>query len=221
MGALLVAGLFFFREKNTKPINFMKGNQAADQDKTSAVAPSSVVKVQSLPQIQNLSVEDSVKWKTFEEIVKTKNDNDPRMDSQLKKLSPAIHEALFVKYKTVPAEARNERGLIVFLIARDFHSTADMQFLEKVYEESPCLSLSDCQKLSPEDPHHSTMNETTLTYPQQSGLYLIDQQLKEKPQLLSDAAFRSQIIQILIKAENFQVPKIQELARSIRSRYGL
>lgn len=227
LGALLIAGLFFYfksskeiPKESFKPsqLTFVKGNELPQ----SVTAPIAIEKKQEVTfQAENLTAEDQVKWKSFEEILKTKNDNDPRMDTQLKKLSPAVHAALYEKYDQIPAEDRNAKGLVIFLVARDINTIDDIQFMKKLYQESPCLSLADCKTIGPDDPHHSGVNETTLTYPQQSGLYLIEKQLKEKPQLLNDAAFRSGVIQILVQAESFPVPAIREKARAIRAAYGL
>lgn len=208
-------------------MNFSQGNElpkapsvAANVNVTEKVnKPDKIEEAAFHP--ENLTVEDQTKWTIFEAILKTKNDNDPRMDKTLKKLSPAVHEALYKKYETIPAEDRNAKGLVIFLVARELKTLEDIEFMKKVYQESPCLSLTDCKTVGPDDLHHSSVNETTLSYPQQSGLYLIEKQLKENPQLLSSAAFRSGVIQVLVQAENFAVPAIREKASAIRQTYGL
>jgi hypothetical protein len=232
LGALLIAGLFFYfrsseelKQTSLKPsrMNFVQGNEFSHQPAVTAnvTAHKAVQPEVVVFRPENLTVEDQNRWATFEEILITKNDNDRRMDTQLKNLSPALREALYKKYDSIPAEDRSAKGLVVFLVAREIKTIEDIEFLKKVYQETPCLSLADCKIVGSEDPHHSSVNETTLTYPQQSGLYLIEKQLKENPQLLNNAAFRSGVIQILVQAENFAVPAIREKARAIRQTYGL
>lgn len=175
-----------------------------------------------LPQAEHLEKEDKKKWLVFEDILKTKNDNDPRMDRELKKLSPALREALYEKYESMPNEDRSGRGLIAYLVARDLNSIEDIQFIKKVFQEPPCLSLADCKSTATTDnPHHSATDQTTLVYPQLSALYTIEKQLTENSQLLNNAAYRSETVQTLISAESFPVPVVHEKARSIRNKFSL
>ncbi len=231
LGALLIAKLFLFSDSHSastskikKPseLDFSRSNQLIAVDSTS---PNSTTSTQSSDTIssliQSFNSEDKLKWNLFKNILLTKNDNDPHLDKELVHLSETFHKALIEKYDLIPAENRNERGLIVFLISRDLHLTEDFQFLKQVYQEAPCLSLENCKTLGIQDPHHNSVNETTLTYPQQAALYQIEKKLIEEPRRLSDINFRNEIIQILIQAENFSVPVIQEKARQLRLKFGL
>jgi hypothetical protein len=107
------------------------------------------------------------------EILKSKNDNDPRMDSEFKHLSPGTKILLEKRYQAYPPEARNERGTIVFILGRDLAqsgSQADFAFYDQVANEPPCLSLEDCGKAvksAPQDAHEESAIGITLSYPQQ------------------------------------------------------
>ena len=151
--------------------------------------PQPVVESES-PHLSVLGATDVATLETIEAVVKSKNDNDPRINTELKSLSPDVHQALYAKYKAFPAEDRNNRGLVVFLIARDLKSVADLDFLKKVYAESPCLSLEDCKNVGSDDAHFSGTNQTTMNYPQFAGLYQLEKQLEGRRDLLKDPVFK-------------------------------
>lgn len=233
LGALLCVGLFlFFRaekheitQNNLKPsqLDFSEGNQLPSEStlaNTNTTTNHSVEKSDQF--IENLTANEKVNWSVFEEILKTKNDNDPRLDQSLKKLSPAFRQALQEKYEVLPPEDHNGRGLVVYLIAREISSIDDFEFLKKMYQEPPCLSMQDCKSSSGNvDPHHSSTDQTTLIYEKLSALYLIDKRISENPQLLSEPTFRSGVIQVLAQAESFPVAAVHEKARDIRIKYRL
>ena len=230
LGALLTAGLFLFKAQRPRPLEVseLKPSQLNLSQSNSLPTTSTNAQVEAvekpeliLPKAQQLQNEDKSKWDVFDNIVKTKNDNDPRLDHELKNLSPALREALFEKYDSLPQEDRSARGLIAYLIARELKTPEDAQFLKQVYQEAPCLSLADCKTSAPDDPHHSSTNQTTLVYPQLSLLYVIEKQLTENPQYLNDASKRSEYIQLLVAAESYPVPVVNEKARGIRNKFGL
>lgn len=237
LGALFLTGLFFFKKQVSTPelasrfekpsqLDFSQSNQITEvkpvREQATVTQPNlSSSDQHELPKAQKLLGVDQEKWNVFKIILQSKNDNDRRLDSDLKQMSPAVHEALYETYETLPDEDRNGRGLITFLIARNISTAEDLQFLKKVYQETPCLSLADCKTLGPDDSHHSSVEQTTLTYPQMSALYMLEKQLSEQPQLLSQASFRSGVIQVLIQAESFPVVSVQNKARTIRMKFNL
>lgn len=235
LGALLTAGLFLFlrNHKSTpleqtelKPsqLDFTQSNELPEKnnkaEKPQHKESSSLI---SEPQaVQNFSQEEKSQWQIFETLLKTKNDNDPRLDQELKKLSPPFRVALYQKYDLLPPEDHSGRGLIVFLIARNISSQEDIDFLKKIYQETPCLSLANCKSAENNtDPHHSSTDQTTLVYEKLAGLYLIEKQISQNPDLLNNASYRSGTIQVLAQAESYPVPAVHEKARSIRVKYGL
>ena len=236
-GALLIAGLFLFSHhsepvaeltaKITKPsqLNFSESNQIQQVPKASARASATETLQQEKNEVsiavQKLEGEDRAKWFVFESIYNSKNDNDPRMDRELKKMSVALHEALYEKYDSLLPENHSGKALIAYLIARDLTTTNDAQFLKKVFQESPCLSLPDCKTQSSENSHHSATDQTTLIIAQLNILYSLEQKIQSTPQVLSDAPERSRIVQVLIAAENYPVPTVHEKAHAIRTRFSL
>jgi hypothetical protein len=121
-----------------------------------------------------LEAKDLEQIRVLDEILESKNDNDPRMDRLLRDLSEPMKKELHQKYSRIQPEKRNERGTVVFLIGREIAegrgSTADLQFFKQVLLEKPCLSLEDCSKSptghGPDEQHLEAIHETTIQYPQ-------------------------------------------------------
>ena len=170
---------------------------------------------------QRFSAFEKKQWAAFNTILKSKNDNDPRLDSDLKKLSQTLSQALMQKYDSLPHEDRGGRGLITFLIARNFATADEADFLKKVFAETPCLSLGNCQTTSEQNPHNSGVDSTTLIYPQQSVLYMIEKQLAENPKRLDNTDYRAGVTQIITQAENYPIASVRDKAKSIKQKFGI
>lgn len=107
------------------------------------------------------------KIKVLKEILALKNDNDPRLDTELKNLTNEDKDALVQVYKDLKPESLNDKGTIVFLIGRELTRPEDAEFLKNVLSEEPCLSFDNCGITNPEtDPHMDSVNNVTLNYPQ-------------------------------------------------------
>lgn len=228
-GALLITGLFLIwptgKQRATEGLkpsdfDFKVGNYPAKVKQTEIFneKPKPVIKLD--PQ-QTLSQEDQKKWQTFQEIIFSRNDNDPRIDGELKDLSTVMHENLHKAYEALPDEDRNSRGLIAFLIARDLKTAADAEFLKKIYEESPCLSFDNCSVAAPADPHFDGVNQTSLNYPQLAGLYQLEKKLQSNPDILRNPELRRKVTDLLREARQFPSDPIQQRAEAIRSQHGL
>ena len=117
-----------------------------------------------------LDLTDQRKIALVTEILKSKNDNDPRMDTELRDLSPAAKAVLQKKYSEIEPEKRNARGTMVFLLGREIKDASELGFFKSVLQEKPCLSLENCEKApgghSGEEEHLEAINETTANYPQ-------------------------------------------------------
>ena len=101
--------------------------------------------------------------KTLEDILRSGNDNDPRLDTDFKSLSVEAKSLLREKYAGTPPERRNDRGTIVFLLGKNLETPEDWAFLRAVVGEPACLSLADCSKTDPGAP--GLGDEVTLAYP--------------------------------------------------------
>jgi|GEM_PF-2985153 len=236
LGVLFLGALFFYlkKEKPTETHSLTTEKPIVTfTPKPAVVVKASVTAASGVPAkneqaaraqddlTKNLSEPEKKQWQTFIEIMLSKNDNDPRLDKDLRHLSPSLKKALEAQYTLLPDEKRNEKGLVVFLVARDLSSPEDVQFLDSIYQESPCLSLADCGVRGDNDPHFSSINEMSLLYPQIAGLFQLDKQLSARPELLSDPNFRSQMRGLIHSAEQFPVPAIQKRADALKNKYGL
>jgi hypothetical protein len=105
----------------------------------------------------------SGKLGTLEEILRSRNDNDPRLDTDFNALTSEEKASLRRKYGEIPAERRNERGTIVYLLGKNMTDAQDWQFFRDVAGEAPCLSLANCAK--PPNGEGDPGDDVTLAYP--------------------------------------------------------
>jgi hypothetical protein len=128
-------------------------------------------------------------------------------------------------------EDRNGRGTIVFLLGRNLQTAADISFFKNVFSESPCLSLSDCQKFnsSEKESHLESANDVTKNYPQVVALNRIEAAMSEQLNdssrpLNSDSQYRQSIFDALQVASNSQVSiiksKATDLLNQMYNKYG-
>lgn len=153
------------------------------------------------------------------QILASRNDNDPRLDSDFRGLTPGTKQLLREKYQTLPAEARNERGTIVFLIGRELNRPEDCDFLASVTSESPCLNLSDCKKAPPhtdEDVHEEAAISVTLAYPQHVAVKSMENFLSSETH---DPALREACLNALSKMTESPVAPIAKKAETLEEHF--
>jgi hypothetical protein len=229
LGVLLLAGFLIYNYRNrphhkeptglgpirkSLPQTSTEPSTSLTAAKPSATPPAAAL-IEAAP--KTLSVDEQKKWEALREILSSKNDNDPRLDKDLKNLSQNFHAELYDVYQKLPMEKRNERGLVAFLIARDLKSEKDFDFLKSIYNESPCLSLGDCTTRAASDPHLSNIDEGSMNYPQLTVLYQLQSQLNAKNKAFENGGFREQLKGLLTQAAQFPVPNVQKKAEEIRS----
>ncbi len=216
--AVIFFGCFFLLKKNAEIL------REEDHAKIEMI-PEAGVEAGAAPippevSSESLNPQERNQLQVFAEILKSKNDNDPRMDQMLKNLSEPLKAALRKQYDEMKMEARNERGTIAFLIGRELKegrgSLADVEFLKKVLMEKPCLSLLDCSKPSnsqnPEEQHLEGISETTAHYPQLMDLRYLKQSL-ESGNL--SAEMKAAVIAALEAARNSPHPRVVQESQSI------
>ena len=159
-------------------------NSSLSSNSNSALKNGLAVQTASSPESKNLgelpmSEKDIRQMAIFDEIMKSKNDNDPRMDKDLVGLSPAAKAALMRKYEDSPTELRNSRGTIALLIGRELSTPQDLEFLKTILAEPPCLSLENCRTASAPggDEHSQNGIGITLVYPQLVTLKMLESYL--------------------------------------------
>lgn len=135
-------------------------------------AAASATPVAPLPasELASASLEAVARLATLDQVLASKNDNDPRLDGELRTLSEDSKRLFRARYGALAREARNERGTVVFLLGRNLAKVADVEFLSEVLAEEPCLGLASCSEPpapSKHDHEHiASADEVTLAYPQ-------------------------------------------------------
>ncbi len=153
------------------------------------------------------------------QILASKNDNDPRLDRDLKVLGDGAKFLLRQRYSALAAEGLNERGTLVFLLGRNITSAADMAFLDGVIQSQRCLGLADCAhadqaQSAEQEAHHSGANSVTLAYPQIVALKAIESYLAAGGSLSAEARAT------LDRALGAPDPMVARLAESLVARLG-
>lgn len=165
---------------------------------------------------RSIEAETAQKIQILSEIFQSKNDNDPRLDSEFKNLSPHTKLALQKEYKETPVELRNERGTIVFILGRNLNSQEDFQFFKQVISEPPCLSLSDCTK-APDEDHSETSTQVgiTLEYPQIVVLKSLQNFLSQRTVSHPGSPENRLALQVLQDAKKSQSLVVSQMASTL------
>ncbi len=135
----------------------------------------------------------SARVRELEAILRSKNDNDPRLDTSFEGLSADEKRLFRAVYERLPRERRNERGTIVYLLGRNLSSPEDWAFYQAVVAEPPCLSLADCSRAAT----GGDGDEVTLAYP---ALVALRQARR--------AADQTQAAKVVAKARLSRVPAV-------------
>lgn len=229
LGAVII-GAIILDQKNSKPgyIGHESSSGTSEQGTglSSSQAPTSSASRAPVPVTEH----DRELDRTLSQILASKNDNDSRLDTEFKHLSPGTKYLLKQKYASLPAEARNERGTIVFLLGRDLPNSGtpeDFQFFDQVGAEPPCRSLGDCSKetqAGPEDSHEESTIGTTLSYPQKVLLHVLQDYLSQQQSGQSFGTVSSPLIgpalhtlQVMAQSGN---PAINSKAQELSNRYS-
>ena len=166
-----------------------------------------------LSQNQNGSQE---KIAVLKEIFKSKNDNDPRIDTLFRNLSVEDKDALVKMYQTMSPESLNDKGTIVFLIGREMTRPEDAEFLKSVLSEEPCLSLENCGVTnSQRDPHLDSVNDVTLNYPQVVALNRIKTFVENQNLQNVNPSVLSHLMDAVQVGESSKIPMVQSRSKEI------
>jgi len=165
--------------------------------------------------------EDFKKIELLKEILQSKNDNDPRLDTDLKVLSEGTKSLMREQYKQMRAESFNEKGTVVFLLGRNLNSVDDFTFLSQVLSEPPCQSMEDCTRSSPptqgEAVHEESVNSVTMSYPQIVSLRAIEHFLIKNRTI--DNPLKSAALKNLELAKNSPDALVSREAQVFSSKY--
>lgn len=188
--------------------------QASPNPIGSPLHPMSVEAINPTPQ-------DTQHLKILDEILAAKNDNDPRLDTEFRSLSPTSKRMMEDRYRALMPEKRNERGTIAFLVGREISSADDVAFMEGILSESPCLSLGDCsrEEKNADDDHLNaeTGSAVTLAYPQLVALHSIESQI-EQAEKGARLSYLNDIRRVVDQATRSQIPTVADKARALQAR---
>lgn len=145
--------------------------------------------------------EAQVKLQVLEDILRSRNDNDPRLDQDFNALSDEAKSLFRKKYRELPPERRNELGTIVYLLGKNLRTAEDWKFLNQVAAEPPCLSLADCSR-STDD------NAVTLAYPALVAL-------KQAQRVLAETPDSPEALKVIATGKRSSVRAVRQLAAKI------
>ncbi|MBC7369940.1 MAG: hypothetical protein H7326_00140 [Bdellovibrionaceae bacterium] len=215
--ALLLA-LFMQRrtssiEKAVQEIDELENGESASPPLVPTVAPAK-------PEA-NLSPETQKRMVILDELLSSRDDNDPRIDQEFKFLNGESKIALRAKYDSLPAEKRNERGLIVFLLGRNLKDAADFQFFKSVVEEPACQSLADCSQapaasFNRDEEDHAAGQGAALAYPQLVAIKSVQRILDKKNQFAPELVSAS--LDVLKSAQSSSAAEVRAAATQIQDR---
>lgn len=165
------------------------------------------------PSVPTARIQDPAapaRLKLLESVLEAGDDNDPRLDRDFDDLSDADKRLFRKKYREVPAERRNARGTIVYLLGRNLKSPEDWAFLRAVASEAPCLSLADCSKAAKDgDDHRSLGAEVSLAYPALVALKQAEWALQKDPR---------EAWSVIRAAKESQIPAVAKAAAELERR---
>ncbi|MBI5745288.1 MAG: hypothetical protein HY952_12160 [Elusimicrobia bacterium] len=244
---LAAAGLFFWRANRPGPENgpsdplppiaARRSNAPAalpwvDPSKQQASAPAGKAAGQPGPDAGNSAARQAAlstvraadtpaqKLALLDEILLSRNDNDPRLDTAFNDLSPQTKRLFRAKFRQLPDEKRNELGTVVYLLGRNLKTEEDWAFMREVAAAPPCLSLQDCsmQAKTEPDAHVSAGVEITLSYPAVMALKRAERILQAGPGSGNPDA--AQALQLIAAAKNSPSKTVADLAANIERRYS-
>jgi len=148
------------------------------------------------------------KLEILKEILDSRHDNDPRLDTEFRDLDPAMKAKLQKFYHELPAEKLNSRGTVVFLLGRNIRTSEDARFFNFVLQQAPCLSLAHCAEAGEPDPESSS--DVTLAYPQ----IVATVGLVKGWGAISDPTRRAELLESLKAAARSSNPALARSARA-------
>lgn len=142
----------------------------------------------------------------LEDVLRSRDDNDPRLDREFEGLSPEAKTLFREAYSALPRERLNERGTIVYLLGRNVSAPEDWAFLASVAGEAPCLSLADCARPAAEP--EGAGDEVTLAYPSLVAV-------RQAARAARGGGSREGVRRVLEAASASRSPAVTRLARGL------
>lgn len=206
---IVVAGFFISKKPMNNPI--LPADHSGESPSSNSATPSTSATSTAA------TIPAEKQTEVLESILKSGNDNDPRLDSDLKVLSEPAKQSFGKKYESIPAEKRNEKGTIVFLLGRNLQTENDIVFMGKVLREEPCRGLKNCREdMLQGDAHSESGIEVTLAYPQIMALKALERILSQGR---THPLFTRSMEEVKA-ATNSPVDIIAKMAKDLEKKYG-
>lgn len=171
-------------------------------------APTSVQQAKT-----EVTAEDPLQKKSvlLDTILASKNDNDPRLDTDFKNLNEDEKSLLQKKYAQRAKEKLNERGTLIFLLGRETDSYSDLTFIKQAVLEQPCNNMNNCESTEevPKD-EHAVADQITLVYPQVMALKSLELILKSPDKGPSLKNYAQEIVFEASKSRNTTVSSVAQ-----------
>ncbi len=223
LSLFVMATVLFFifhdkkNSKRVKPLpatSLSKGEQLPTAVKTPQKLKPNVAINDRLPSEKNSAEPVKLKAQILLEILESNNDNDPRLDTELKTLNENEKSEFRKIYSLMQDENRAGKGTLVFLLGRNITSEKDLPFFSSVLNEPLCLSLENCQEEHLNEDSHGSPAGATLVYPQIMAL----QSIKKAVQLTNDPYLKQQLIETIKNGLSHDSQKVsQRSERLLRS----
>lgn len=224
---LMLVGLYFVQ---TRPITSSPAGEvtvSTGSEDQNQIKPESQVALREVSAAETTEAEprkiQAVQWtpevKLVDEIINSKNDNDPRLDTELRVLSDEAKVALRTYYLSRPEEDRNGKGTVLFVLGRNLKSPEDVKFMADALKETPCRSLADCTSeavvIDHRESQHDTSPEVTLAYPKIVTLAMFEKELNN-PHL--SPQMQDSILEAVQQSLKSEEPIVKKRAAAILDR---
>lgn len=223
----MLVGLYFVQ---TRPVTSTQSGESVvstQNESGDQVKPESQVALREVSAAETTEAEprkvQAVQWtpevKLVDEIINSKNDNDPRLDSELRVLSEEAKVALRTYYLSRPEEDRNGKGTVLFVLGRNLKNPEDVRFMADALKETPCRSLADCTSeaavIDHRESQHDTSPEVTLAYPKIVTLAMFEKELNN-PHLTPQ--MQESILEAVQQSLKSEEPIVKKRAAAILDR---
>ncbi|MBI5209703.1 MAG: hypothetical protein HY927_07025 [Elusimicrobia bacterium] len=157
-----------------------------------------------------------LKLETLEDILRSRNDNDPRLDRDFNDLSPEAKRLFRRKYAELPPESRNDRGTIVYLLGKNLDDAEDWRFLRDVAGEPPCLNLAGCSTEPAPGLAKAFGEDVTLAYPSLVALKQAQRVLEGPP----TPERRAEALAVVAAGKGSRMRAVADLAAGLERRFS-
>ncbi len=233
VASLLLVGILIYLKKGAGPEQAPAFVVVEPQARPNEIAakPILISDDQSLNKVSNLDSQEKQnlevkvaeasdnaleQMRILKEILASHNDNDARLDLELKSLNSDAKKLFQKHYEDLPVERRSDRGTIIFLLGRNMSEQSDFEFLQKVLLEKPCKSLMNCAQADVNTSEDDTQSEVALQYPQAVVLESVDRYISSHSEISPE--LKKEFLSLLEKGAHSKSPLISSQSKGLLKR---